>query len=169
MPHLQDYLLDTLQYYIYCPLHVPTVRETIIGTYATDQAARGQRLTRRTAILQSEAASTEIQPSLPDSVAKQLPIYSVVVGSISIPEKHNGQLGATVEQYIGVETRLLGQPAGTSEQRAPRRPRPPGLLDLGLGELENGKMGSWGQRRGLLKQAAACSCQRLHNCNCDLF
>ena len=48
--------------------------------------------------------------------------------------KHNGQLGASVEQYIGVETRLLVQ-----HQRgpaAPRHPQLPGLLDLGLGELE---------------------------------
>ena len=48
--------------------------------------------------------------------------------------KHNGQLGASVEQYIGVETRLLVQ-----HQRgpaAPRHPQLPGLLDSGLGELE---------------------------------
>ena len=55
-------------------VRVHTVRENIIGTYATDQAP-GQRLTRRTAILQSEAASTEIQPPLPDSTANQLPIF----------------------------------------------------------------------------------------------
>ena len=66
--------------------------------------------------------------------------------------KHNGQLGASVEQYIGVETRLLVQhQRGPAAPRHPQLPQLPGLLDLGLGTWDLGlgtwgvgEMGSWG-------------------------
>ena len=114
--------------------------------------------------LQSEAASTEIQPPLPDSVANQLPLFCCYRVDQQ-PVKHNGQLGATVEQHIGVET--SGAASGHH-----------GLLDLGretwdlgLGRTWAsglGDLGSWrGGELGIERAAeASCnmySCQKLHN------
>ena len=59
--------------------------------------------------------------------------------------KHNGQLGATVEQYIGVETRLLGQPAATTTT-APTASGPPDGL------------GTWGVGAVGIERAAEASC-----------
>ena len=119
-------------------LKTSSVRENIIGTYATDQA-RGQRLTRRTGILQSEAASTEIQPPLPDSIANQLPVF----GCCRI-DQHPCEAQRSAWCLCGAVYRSGDQaagaaPAGTSGTTASTASRPPGLGTWGVGE-----MGSWG-------------------------
>ena len=139
-------------------LKTSSVRENIIGTYATDQA-RGQRLTRRTgSILQSEAASTEIQPPLPDSIANQLPVF----GCCRIDQQPcEAQRSAWC--HCGAVYRSGDQAAGAASGDQ-RPPRPPGLLDLGLGTWGVGEMGI---ERAAEASCSACSCQKLHNCNCD--